>query len=160
MTRLTIETPGETQIVLTRAFAAPPALVFRAHVDPALIPRWMNIMPGWTMPLVESDPRPGGGFRFRWDDGQGGGFRIEGEFLEVETGRRILHVERMYLPDPTPDNRVETRFDLTRTGTLLVMQMTLPDAAARQAMLQTGMTEGMEMTYGRLDALLAEEARQ
>ena len=156
MTRLTIETLGETRILLRRAFAAPPARVYRAHVDPALIPRWMTAMPGWTMEVAECDPRPGGRFRFRWDDGQGGGFRIEGDFLEVELDRRILHVERMFLPDPTPDNRVETRFDLTRTGTELALLMTLPDAAARAAMLQTGMAEGMEMTYDRLDALLSE----
>jgi uncharacterized protein YndB with AHSA1/START domain len=158
MTRLTIETPSETQIVLSRFFAAPPAMVFRAHVDPDLIPRWMNIMPGWTMPVVESDPRPGGAFRFRWDDGEGGGFRIEGDFIEVEPPRRILHVERMFLPDRTPDNRVETLFEADGAGTRLRMTMTLPDAAALQAMLQTGMTEGMEMTYDLLDTLLAEEA--
>jgi uncharacterized protein YndB with AHSA1/START domain len=155
MTRLSIETQGDRQIVVRRTFAAPPARVFRAHVDPALIPRWMNILPGWTMPVAESDPRPGGLFRFRWDDGQGGGFRIEGEFLEVDPDRRILHVERMFLPDPTPDNRVETRFAPVEGGTALHMTMTLPDAATRAAMLQTGMTEGMEMTYERLDALLA-----
>lgn len=158
MTRLSIETPGETRIVLRRFFAAPPAEVFRAHVDPARIPRWMNIMPGWTMPVVESDARPGGAFRFRWDDGEGGGFRIEGDFIEVEPGRRILHVERMFLPDRTPDNRVETRFDPEGTGTRLSMTMTLPDAEAREAMLQTGMSEGMELTYDLLDRLLAEEA--
>lgn len=155
MTRLTIETPGETRIVVRRAFAVPPAHVFRAHVDPTLIPQWMNIMPGWTMPVVESDPRPGGVFRFRWDDGEGGGFRIEGEFLEVEAPGRILHVERMFLPDPTPDNRVETLFEPDGTGTRLSMTMTLPDAEAREAMLQTGMGDGIAMTYDRLDALLA-----
>lgn len=157
MSRLTIEMPGETQVVVRRFFAAPPARVFRAHVDPALIPRWMNILPGWTMPLAESDARPGGRFRFRWEDDKGGGFRIEGEFLEVEPDRRILHVERMYLPEPTPENRVETTFEPREGGTALVLTMTLPDAATRTAMLQTGMTEGMEMTYGRLDALLAED---
>jgi uncharacterized protein YndB with AHSA1/START domain len=155
MTRLIIETPGETQIVLRRVFAAPHDLVYRAHVDAALIPRWMNIMPGWTMPVAESDPRPGGTFRFRWDDGEGGGFRIEGEFLEVEPGRRILHVERMYLPDPTPDNRVETLFEPLDGGTRLVMTMALPDAATRRSLLRSGMTDGLEMTYARLDALLA-----
>ena len=158
MPRLSIETPSETQIVVSRSFAAPPAQVFRAHVDSDLIPQWMNIMPGWTMPVVESDPRPGGAFRFRWDDGEGGGFRIEGDFIEVEPGRRILHVERMFLPDRTPDNRVETLFEPDGEGTRLRMTMTLPDAAALQAMLQTGMTEGMEMTYDLLDTLLAEDA--
>jgi uncharacterized protein YndB with AHSA1/START domain len=155
MTRLIIETPGETQIVVRRVFAASPDLVCRAHLDAALIPLWMNIMPGWTMPVAESDPRPGGSFRFRWDDGEGGGFRIEGEFLEVEPGRRILHVERMFLPDPTPDNRVETLFQPLDGGTRLVMTMALPDAATRRSLLRSGMTDGLEITYARLDALLA-----
>lgn len=157
MASLTIETPEETQIRLRRAFAAPPDRVYEAHVDPALIPRWMNVMPGWTMPVAESDPRPGGVFRFRWDDGAGGGFRIEGRFLEIEPARRILHVERMYLPDPTPDYHVETLFEPRDQGARLVMTITLPDAGMRKAMLGTGMTEGMEMTYARLDALLAGE---
>lgn len=155
MTELFIETPNQRQILLRRAFTAPPARVFRAHVDTDLIPLWMNALPGWTMPVAETDPRPGGRFRFAWDDGKGAGFRIEGEYLEVEDSRRILHVERMFLPDPTPDTRVETRFDLTRSGTALSVLMTLPDAAAARTMLQMGVTEGMEKTYDRLDALLA-----
>jgi uncharacterized protein YndB with AHSA1/START domain len=157
MTKLHVETPGDTQIVVRRTFAAPPALVFRAHVDAALMSRWMNVMPGWTMPVCESDPRPGGRMRFAWQDDQGGGFRIEGEYIEIEDGRRILHVERMFMPDPTPDNRVETLFQASDGGTLLVMTMTLPDAETRRAMLATGMTDGMAMTYDRLDALLGEE---
>ena len=158
MTRLSVAPLGENRIVVRRDFAAPPRAVFRAHLDAALIPRWMNILEGWSMPVVESDARPGGGFRFRWDDGPGGGFRIEGEYIEFEEPRRILHVERMFLPDPTPDNRVETLFQDRDGGTHLRMTMTLPDRAARDALLQTGMTEGMEMTYARLDALLAEGA--
>lgn len=160
MTKLEVETPGDTRIIVRRFFAAPPALVFRAHVDADLIPRWMNIMPGWTMPLVESDPRPGGRFRFQWDDGEGGGFRIEGDYLEIDEPGRILHVERMFLPDPTPDNRVETLFNAEAGGTRLVMTMTLPDAETRRAMLDTGMTDGMSMTYDQLETLLSETVPQ
>jgi uncharacterized protein YndB with AHSA1/START domain len=154
MSSLTIETPGETQIILRRIFAAPPADVFRAHVDPALIRQWMNVLPGWTMPEAETDPRPGGTFRFRWDDGRGNGFRIEGEYVEVEEGRRILHAERMFVPERTAWSRVETLFQPHGGGTSLVLTMTLPSASARTAMLQTGMTEGMTKTYDQLDALL------
>jgi len=160
MTKLHVETPGDTQIIVRRFFSAPPEMVFRAHVDADLIPRWMNIMPGWTMPVCESDPRPGGKIRFAWDDGEGGGFRIEGEYIELDEPRRILHVERMFLPDPTPDNRIETVFDPAGGGTDLVMTMTLPDAETRRAMLDTGMTDGMAMTYDQLEALLAAEARE
>jgi hypothetical protein len=65
----------------------------------------------------------------------------------------------MFLPEPTPDTRVETRFDLTRGGTALSVLMTLPDAEAAGTMLRTGMTDGMQKTYDRLDALLSELAR-
>jgi hypothetical protein len=36
---------------------------------------------------------------------------------------------------------------------LMTMRMTLPDAATRAAMLATGMEDGMEASYARLDAL-------
>jgi uncharacterized protein YndB with AHSA1/START domain len=66
---------------------------------------------------------------------------------------RIVHVERMHLPDPTPDNHVETRFEPDGTGTLLTMRMTLPNAETRAAMLRTGMEHGMEASYARLERM-------
>ena len=74
--------------------------------------------------------------------------------MELEPNRRIVHVERMHLPDPTPDNHVETRFEPDGSGTLLTMRMTLPDAETRSQMLATGMEHGMEASYARLDASL------
>src|SRR5690348_11477050 len=62
-------------------------------------------------------------------------------------------IERMHLPDPTPDNHIETRFDADDGGTLMIMRMTLPDAAARAAMLATGMEQGMEASYVRLESM-------
>jgi hypothetical protein len=59
----------------------------------------------------------------------------------------------MHLPDPTPDNHVETRFDADGEGTLMTIRMTLPDAPTRAAMLATGMERGMEASYVRLDAI-------
>jgi hypothetical protein len=60
----------------------------------------------------------------------------------------------MYLPDPTPDNRVETRFDADGTGTLLTMRMILPDAQTRAAMLATDMECGIEASYARLETMI------
>ena len=130
--------------------------MFRAHVDPDLIPRWMNILPGWTMPVAECDPRPGGRFRFRWSDDQGNGFRIEGDYLEVEDGRRILHLERMFLPEVTPDNRVETLFTARDGGTDLVVTMTLPDAAdpAHHASDRHDRRDGEDLRPARRDPCL------
>jgi hypothetical protein len=74
-------------------------------------------------------------------------------WLLYGTASRIVHVERMHLPDPTPDNHVVTTFEKDGSGTLMTMRMTLPDAASRTAMLATGMEHGMEASYVRLDAL-------
>jgi uncharacterized protein YndB with AHSA1/START domain len=151
MTTLALD--GDRRITITRRFKAPPALLFRAHTEPDLIRRWMVGPDGWTMPLCQSDSRPGGSFRFDWWDGKDTRFHATGEYLEV-TPHRILHIERMFLPDPTPDNHVETRFAADGTGTLMTVTMTLASAKDRDAVLASGMTEGLEDSYARLETLL------
>jgi uncharacterized protein YndB with AHSA1/START domain len=109
---------------------------------------------GWTMPVCICEARPGGKIRYEWADGKGGGFYLTGEFVELVPFSRIVHVERMHLPDPCPDNHVETRFEPDGSGTLMTMQMTLPDAQTRAAMLASGMEHGMEASYVRLEAMV------
>jgi|SRR5579862_130611 len=152
--KLTLKTEGDTHIVVTRHFAAPPEAVYRAHTDSKIIQKWLLGPEGWTMPVCINDARPGGKFRYEWSHPRQGSFYITGEFVELEPYSRIVHVERMYLPDPTPDNHVETRFDADGTGTLMTIRMTLPDAATRKAMLATGMEHGMEASYVRLEGIL------
>lgn len=153
MTGMKLVTEGDRQMIVTRRFAAPPADVYRAHIEPALIQKWMLGPDGWTMPVCINDARPGGQIRYEWSNGEGGGFFLTGEFVELDAPRRIVHVERMHLPDPTPDNHVETLFEADGSGTLMTMRMTVPDAATRSMMLATGMETGMEAGYQRLEAL-------
>ena len=154
MSKLNLKTEGDRHVIVTRRFAAPPEAVYRAHVEPDLIQRWMLGPEGWTMPVCLCDARPGGKIRYEWSDGRGHGFHLTGEFVALEPFTRIVHVERMHLPDPTPDNHIETRFEADGDGTLMTMRMTLPDAAARAAMLQSGMEGGMETSYVRLEGML------
>lgn len=153
MSKLSLETEGDSVVVVKRRFAAPPEAVYRAHTDADLVKQWMLGPPGWSMPVCINEPRPGGAIRYEWSDGKGGGFYLTGEFIELDPPRRIVHVERMHLPDPTPDNRVETTFTADGSGTLMVMRMTLPDRATREAMLASGMEHGMEASYAQLDEL-------
>jgi len=153
MSKLMLKTEGDRHVVVTRRFDAPPEAVYRAHTEPALLQKWLLGPDGWTMPVCVSEARPGGRIRFEWTDGKGAGFYLTGEYLELEPFSRIVHVERMHMPDPTPDNRVETTFKPDGNGTLFTLRMTLPDAATREAMLATGMEHGMEASYVRLDAM-------
>jgi uncharacterized protein YndB with AHSA1/START domain len=153
MSKMTLETVGDSNLVVKRRFKAAPELIYRAHTDPKLIQQWMLGPDGWKMPVCISEARPGGKIRYEWTDGKGGGFHLTGEYLELEPFARIVHVERMHLPDATPDNRVETRFDLDGAETLMTMVMTLPDAKTRAAMLESGMEHGMEAGYVRLERM-------
>jgi uncharacterized protein YndB with AHSA1/START domain len=154
MSRLKLETEGDTHIVVTRQFSAPPEAVYRAHIEPELIQQWLLGPEGWTMPVCIVDAKPSGNFRYEWSNGKGHSFHITGEYLQLDPHSRIVHVERMFLPDPTPDNHVETTFVAEGGGTLMRMRMTLPDAGTRASMLATGMEGGMEASYQRLETML------
>jgi len=154
MTKLTLKTEGDKQIVVTRRFASSPEAVYRAHTEPAIIRQWLLGPDGWTMPVCISDARPGGSIRYEWARPGRGGFSITGEYVALEPFHRIVHVERMHLPAATPDNHVETTFEPDGEGTLMTVLMTLPDAGTRQAMLATGMESGMEASYARLETML------
>lgn len=154
MSKLMLRTEGDTHVIVTRHFEAPPEAVYRVHTDPKLIQQWLLGPEGWTMPVCVCEPRPGGKIRYEWTHPQQGSFHITGEFLELKPHSRIVHVERMFLPNPTPDNHVETRFEPEGSGTRMIMRMTLPDAQTRKAMLATGMEHGMEASYGRLDQMM------
>jgi uncharacterized protein YndB with AHSA1/START domain len=154
VSKLTIKTEGDRFVVVTRRFAAKPEAVYRAHTEPPLVQKWMLGPEGWTMPVCISEARPGGKIRYEWAMPGGGGFYLTGEYLELQPYSRIVHVERMYLPDPTPDNHVETQFEPDGDGTLMTMRMTLPDAETRSRMLASGMEHGMEASYVRLDGMI------
>jgi uncharacterized protein YndB with AHSA1/START domain len=154
MSKMTLKTEGEKYVVVTRRFAATPEAVYRAHTDPSLIQKWLLGPDGWTMPVCINEARPKGKIRYEWSDGKGGGFHITGEYVELEPYHRIVHIERMHMPEATPDNYIETRFDADGTGTLMTMRMTLPDSKTRAMMLATGMERGMEASYVRLESIL------
>lgn len=151
MTKLTLEVIGDTQVIVRRRFNAPPEAVWRAHTEAALMQKWLTGPDGWVMTHCLSDPVPGGKLRCDWQGPDGAGFYLTGEYRALEPFRRFAHVERMFLPDATPDNECETVLRPDGSGTLLILTMTLPDAASREAMLATGMEEGMEASYARLD---------
>ena len=160
MTKMTLDLQGDQKVIVTRRFVAPPARVWAAHTDPDLMRRWLTGPDGWVMTACHCDARAGGTMRCDWapEGGGAGAFHLTAEFLEVDPTRRMVHVERMFLPDATPDNHVETLFEAAGTGTKLTLIMTLPDAATREIMLATGMADGMEASYARFERLEAQAA--
>jgi uncharacterized protein YndB with AHSA1/START domain len=153
MSKMTLKTEDDRYVIVTRRFAAPPQMVYRAHTEPALIRQWLLGPEGWTMPVCVNEPKPGGKIRYEWSDGKGRGFYLTGEYVELLPSSKIVHVERLHMPNATPDNHVETRFHVEGSGTLMTMRMTLPNVQTRTAMLATGIERGMEASYARLDGM-------
>src|SRR5437588_9346495 len=123
MSKMTLKTEGDTHVIVTRRFVAPPEAVYRAHTDPKLIQKWLLGPEGWTMPVCINEARPGGKIRYEWTNGKGGGFYLTGEFLELKPYNKIVHVDRLHLPDPTPDNPVETTSQPDGPSTLVTIRI-------------------------------------
>ena len=156
----TVTMPNDTDVVVVRTFNAPRSLVFDAWTKPELVQRWLLGPPGWSMPVCEMDVRPGGKYRWRWrSDESGKEFGFVGEFREVAPPSRIVHVER-FDPGAVGGEMGEALVtsELTEENGVTTHKMTIhyESKAVRDAAVKTGMTDGMEMGYQRLDALLAE----
>src|SRR5262245_23665510 len=94
--RLKVETPNDTDVVMTRSFDAPRDLVYDAWTRPEIVKRWLLGPPGWSMPVCEIDARVGGKYRHVWrNDASGEQFGSSGSYLEVVRPERWVVTERM-----------------------------------------------------------------
>ena len=157
----TVTLPNDCDVVVVRKFNAPRALVYDAWTDPKLVARWLLGPPGWSMPVCEMDVRVGGTFRWRWRNEKGAEFGFSGEFREVVRPSRLVHTE-IYDPGDVGGEMGEALVTavLTEKAGVTTHAMTIRYASqqVRDAALKTGMTDGMEMSFVKLDALLAEAA--
>lgn len=153
MSKLELALDGDNHIIVTRTFKAPAEFVYRAHIEPALIQQWMLGPEGYTMPVCISEPKPGGKIRYEWARSGKPGFYLTGEYIALEPYTSIEHVERMHLPEPTPDNHVQTTFVEKNAATTITIRMSLPSKEVRAMLLSSGMDQGMEVSYRRLDAM-------
>lgn len=142
---------SDTRVRITRVIRGSVDAVWRAHHEPALVQRWLLGPDGWTMPVCELAAAVGGTYRYEWQQADGSGrFGFTGELLASDAPYRSVTTERMIGTDgPTVTN--ELTLTAVDGGTLLSLVVTYPDAATRDAILATGMTDGMEASYARLE---------
>ena len=157
--------PSDREVQVTRSFRAPRALVYRAFTEPALVTRWMLGPPGWTMPVCDMDVRVGGAYRWRWrSEADGKEFGFFGVFREVEPGSRLVHTESYDAGtsgagESGGEAIVTTSFAEDRGVTTVTTLIDFGSREARDAAVATGMTDGMEQGYQRLDGILSGERR-
>jgi len=153
---LTLTTPSDREIVMTREFNAPKTLVFRALTEPELVRRWLLGPDGWSMPVCDIDLQVGGKYRYVWrNDENGYEFGMGGEYKEIARPDRIVHTESFDGAGPDPAF-VTVRFNEAGGRTTLTMGMLFPSKEIRDATLESGMETGVERSYERLESILPE----
>jgi uncharacterized protein YndB with AHSA1/START domain len=160
-----VSLPSDREVRVTRSFNAPRQLVWDAHTKPELITKWMLGPPGWSMPVCEMDVRPGGKYTWRWkSDEDGKQFGFHGTFDEVDAPAKITHDEYYDPGDvggemPSNDPALVTLELSEENGvTTLVSTIRFASKEARDGAVSTGMTDGMEMGYARLDEMFEQQA--
>ena len=150
----TLTTPSDREVVITRVVDAPRTLVFDVWTNPEHLPHWMG-QRGWTMPVCEIDLRPGGTYRFVWRSPDGAEMGMGGTYQEVTPPERLVSTESWdgWAEALTTLDLVEENGKTTMTTTVLYASK-----EARDAALQTGMKEGMDVGFERLDEYLRTRA--
>lgn len=149
---------GDTQARVSRVIRGSAEQVWQAHTDPALLRRWQLGPDGWSMPVCEVSAQVGAKLRSEWQsDDSGERFGFVGEVIEATRPTRFVTTERMVSPnDPDGAQSPQTLNELTLTpvehGTLVAYVITYPDVDTREQILATGMVDGMESGFARLES--------
>lgn len=146
----------DVHVRITRLIDGPIDLVWRAHQEPELIQQWLLGPDGWRMSVCEVDPTVGGRYRYAWEplgDTAGQGFGFDGETLLSEAPHRAVTTEHMTGTD-FPSTLNDLNLFEEDGATLITLLIEYPDKETRDMVLATGMTDGMETSYARLERTL------
>jgi uncharacterized protein YndB with AHSA1/START domain len=148
---LTVTTPSDREVMMTRVFDAPRQLVFEALTNPELLTRWFGPH-GWTLTTCEVDLRVGGAWRYVLQGPDDRSMGMGGVFREITPGEGTVHTEAF---DDYPGESVVT-ITLTEEGgrTTLTGTVLCESREVRDAVLASGMEHGAAETYDRLADLL------
>ena len=151
-TEITLD-PKVPLVRITREFDAPREKVFRAHVDPDLLCRWLGPR-DLTMKVDHYDCRTGGSYRYiHLRDGEE--FAFHGSFHEVRPSELIVQTFTYEgFPDGVSLERLVLE-DLGKGRTLLVGTSLTDSFEGRDAFVASGMEHGVREGYERLDEVLA-----
>lgn len=142
---------SDTQVRVSRVIRGSVEQVWQAHHDPELLKRWMLGPDGWRMSVCEVATSVGESYRYEWesDDGEPG-FGFTGELLSATAPYHEVTTEAMIGVEGEP-TRNELTLAAVDGGTLLSQVITYPSTEVRDLVLGTGMTDGMETSYQRLE---------
>lgn len=153
---MTVSTPSDLEVVVERAFDAPPDLVFDCYTTPDLLRRWLTGLEGWTLATCEVDLTVGGTYRYVWSGPDGEVMGMTGTFQEISPPDKLVSTEQF--DDDFGMGKMLVTINFRPDGERTLMHQTIlyESKDQRDAAIATGMTDGMGESFNSLERLLAE----
>jgi uncharacterized protein YndB with AHSA1/START domain len=152
---LKITTPTDREVVVTRAFDAPAALVFDALTKPEILKKWYG-QEGWEMVVCDVDLRVGGAWRFVSRLPGGKEIGQLGVYREIVPGRRLVNTENW---EDWDAGECLVTIDLEESDgkTRLTSAILFPSREVRDIVLKSGLESSAGAVYDRLSEVLEVE---
>lgn len=140
------------EIVISRVFDAPRALVFKVYTDPKMIPQHWGPR-NLTTVIDKLDLRPGGVWRFVQHDPEGNEFAFNGVYREVTPPERLVYSFEF---EGMPGHILEETITFEEHGgkTTLTARDVFHSLEDLNGMVAAGMEGGVIESYERLAELL------
>ena len=148
---MTVAAPGEREIVITRTFNAPRAVVYEALTKAEHIKNWWGPRQYGAVSAV-ADFRAGGRYRYA-QSGPGGEVAFSGEIRE-SSPERIVYTEEF---EAMPGHGAVSTVTLDERGgkTFLTLRSVYQSKEDRDAVIASGMEWGARLSYLQLDEVIA-----
>lgn len=149
----TVTLPSDREILITRQFDAPAALIFKAWTTPELVKRWWGFDSSEWL-VCEIDLRVGGSWRYVTREE--GGFEVgfHGEYRSIDAPARIVSTEVFEaFPDAAALNTIV--FDERGGVTTMTINVLHSHKEHRDAHVASGMEAGMQVSMNRLEDAVA-----
>ncbi len=157
--RARVTLPTDEQILIEREFDAPRDLVYRAYTTPDLVKRWWHANRGEVI-SIDIDLRVGGKWRYVMTAFSGPEVAFRGEYREIVPNERIV-LTSFYegVPDGVPEAAATTLDTATFTEvdgrTRLTLLIEAQSKSARDAIIESGMEDGLQDALDLLEQLAA-----
>jgi uncharacterized protein YndB with AHSA1/START domain len=140
---------GKQEIVITREFDLPVALLFKAYTEPEIVEQWMGTK------VLKLENKKHGGYQFETTDPQGNKYGFNGVIHEFSPNQKITRTFEM---ENTPF-AVQLEFlefeKRTDDTSKLTMHIVYKSVALRDQMLQLPFAQGINMAHNRLQAIVS-----
>jgi len=140
---------GKQELLITREFDLPVALLFKAYVEPEIVEQWMGTK------VLKLENRKHGSWQFETSDTQGNVvFQSNGVIHDVVPNQKITRTFEMDNTPFAPQLEFLEFEKLTSDTSKLTMQIVFRSVAYRDQLLQMPFAQGLNMAHNRLQDIV------